>query len=385
MSPRKKKAKPKLCVTFDTNVLYNQIAHELVRSEVRDLIRRNSNHADIDIHWHIPRLVVDERRHQMQKRAFESIPAIEKLERLLGHNLNITREILTERVNFAIDRQLGELGLEVIDLDTSKVAWEQIIDRSVRRLPPFAPGENEKGFRDILIAEAFLQLVERSPNSPSVCRLAIVTDDSLLSDFISELTSTLKNVRVLKDIDELGSLINTLVSEVTEEFVENLKEKAKTCFFEKDNPNSLWYKDNLYGRITRDFHEQLAAKPEATLSRRNKGWIVGDVVFVKKHRQRTFWMTPIDVKAKLSALENRTPALTTGLGMAVSGLNEPQLSASGLNYLTGLTPAMPEWVEKSGGTTRFEVHWSANLTQAGKFTSARVDQIIFVSTKWDVD
>jgi len=63
--PRKKKAKPELKVVFDTSVLFSQVAYDLVRSEVRQLIEDNSQHVDLSIRWYLPDIVVAERRYQM--------------------------------------------------------------------------------------------------------------------------------------------------------------------------------------------------------------------------------------------------------------------------------------------------------------------------------
>ena len=67
--PRKKKSKPELRVVFDTSVLYSQVASDLVRSEVRELIEHNSGHADLKKDWYLPNIVIDERRYQMQQKA----------------------------------------------------------------------------------------------------------------------------------------------------------------------------------------------------------------------------------------------------------------------------------------------------------------------------
>ncbi len=43
--PRKKK--PELKVVFDTSVLFSQVAYNLLRDEVRQLIESNSQHIDL--------------------------------------------------------------------------------------------------------------------------------------------------------------------------------------------------------------------------------------------------------------------------------------------------------------------------------------------------
>ena len=105
--PAKKKNKPKLKVVFDTSVLHTQVASDLVREAIRKVISENSNHGDLNITWHFPSVVISERRYQMQQKSFELLPSIQKMERLLGHNLNITEEILVQRVNATIKEQLN--------------------------------------------------------------------------------------------------------------------------------------------------------------------------------------------------------------------------------------------------------------------------------------
>ncbi len=80
-----KRRKPalKLLIVFDTNVLYAQVASDLVNKEVNKLIKANSSHLDISVKWFLPSVVIDERRYQMRKKAFELLPSIQKLERLL--------------------------------------------------------------------------------------------------------------------------------------------------------------------------------------------------------------------------------------------------------------------------------------------------------------
>ena len=60
-----------------------------------------------------------------------------------------------------------------------------------------------------------------------------MTSDKRLAEYVREETNKAKNVRVLGSVDDLESLINTLVAEVTEEFVSELKSRVQTFFSEK--------------------------------------------------------------------------------------------------------------------------------------------------------
>lgn len=429
---KKKKSKPNLFVVFDTSVLFTQVAYNLVRSEVRHLIEMNSQHSDLSIKWYLPNIVIDERRYQMQNKAFELLPSIEKLEKLLGHNLNITTDILIVRVNEAIDKQLEELNISTLDIDTSEVDWKALMNRAVYRLPPFESGETEKGFRDSIIAETFLQLFRKSPKTPSVCRLAIVANDKLLSEYTRVYTKDAKNVRVLYSISELESLINTLVSEVTEEFVGELEEKARRYFFEEENQNCLFYKEKIRAKINSSYKQELEKVPREGLLRENGTWWINPPVFLKKESRRIFYMTPILVNTKLFRFESSTSDISNILlldsdadqlhaapslgsyprlsfssigqsflnlgqndtlqnpsqfsGASLSGIAMPSVDYFGEQNTfpnrSGTQQNISRKVKVSDGQSRFEVHWSANITQNKKLTVPRIDKIQFVSTKW---
>ena len=378
----KRKSLRQLNIVFDTNVLHSQAAHYLLRSEVQDLIKQNSGHVDLSIRWLLPEVVINERRYQMQRRALDLLPNMEKLEALLGHKLGITPNILEQRVSEAITQQIGELGMEVLELDTSSVEWKEIIKSAVFRKPPFSAGEKEKGFRDSLIAETFIQLVDNSPITPSVCLLAIVTSDNLLVDYLKLRTQEARNVRILSNISELESLINTLTSTITEEFASELIDKAIKYFFEKDEQSTLYFKEKIREKIL-DLHgKELTATPAPEISRENGTWWISKPIFVKKEKQRVYWSTPITIDAKLFKFE------TTKVPMQTSSLLDPQkIALSETQKVLGklwqsLHPPEVNKIEIGSGKTSFEVHWSVSVNQSKKLTAPNIEKIQFISTKW---
>jgi len=387
----KKKTTPKLLVVFDTSILFSQVAYDLVCNEVKTFISANSKHPDLCIQWYLPRTVIDERRYQMQNKAFELLPSITKLETLLGHNLNITEDILINQVDAAIEKQLKELQISTLYIDTAKVDWNSLINRAINRTPPFEPGDKEKGFRDSLIAETFLQLVQQSPATPSVCRLAIITNDNLLAKYITTNTKDANNVRVLSNIGELGSLINTLVSQVTEEFVAGIKEKVNNFFFEEKNNSSLLYKENIIDKIKESYGEQLKTVPKVGLLRENGTWRNSPPFFIRKVKQRIFWKTFIIIDAEAFKLEFsagetlytnpdfHNPMQPNLLSPLLPNLDVKQQYPP--TILTGF-PKTSTKVKIAKGQSSFEIYWSVNITQTKKLSRPQINEIKFVGTKW---
>lgn len=228
-----KKRIPKLLVVFDTNVLYTQVASDLVRNEIQRIVKENSKHPDLIIEWYLPEIVIGERKYQMLLKAKELLPNLTKLERLIGHSFGVGEDTLELHVDNAINNSIQKHNFKIAPCDVSEVNWSDLISRSVNREPPFEQNEKEKGFRDSVIAHSFAQLQNSSPSTPNICRLALVSGDQRLQEYVAELTDKSKNVRILSKTDELESLINTLVSTVSEEFVAELTKKASKIFFEK--------------------------------------------------------------------------------------------------------------------------------------------------------
>lgn len=409
---------PRLLVIFDTNVLYTQVASDLVRNEVSEVIEQNSSHDDLRLEWYLPNVVIEERRYQMRTKAYDLLPNLQKLERLLNHNLAITPDILDSRVDAAIDENLRRLKIKNVDLDTKKVDWGAIINRAVCRKPPFQPGDKEKGFRDSIIAESFLQLVEASPITPSACRIAFVTNDERLSDYIRARTADRKNVRVLSGIDELESLINTLVSEVTEEFVSKIKDKAAKFFFETDDDSCFYKKENLRLTIRNSCKDELEELPEGATRREDVMWWISPPIFSRKEKQRIHWITPIRVETKYFKLgplgspptgpatgltignesarqfppatgpttgltSGLTTGLTTGLTSGLTGGLTPGGEIARQNYLSGLLGMQVTEVPGGTGESRIEVHWSVHVTQRMKLSHPRVEEIRAIGNAWE--
>lgn len=412
----KKKTTPELKVVFDTNILYTKVAYDLLRDEIKSLLERNSHHQDLSVRWYLPAIVVDERRYQMQGKAFDLLPSVTALEKLLGHNLNITQDTLNHHIDEVINRQLKELNISCLKLDEKKVDWNALIKRAVYRNPPFKPGEKEKGLRDSIIAETFLQLVCESPITPSVCRLAIITNDKLLTVYIEEKIKGKNNVRVIPTIGDLESLINTLVSQVTEDFVKEIRKKVSEYFFDKaNNPNTLYYKEKIWENIWGKYKEEFSEKTKDGLYKEYETILIDNPLFQSKKGQRTFWVTPINIAVKLYKYDYTQPIYTSALANVLAN---PTLDNTGQWYLSekgeaknylapfqsgaalatvddiGLSTGMgasgfmsaipqPNKIEVANGKISFEIFWSVNITTKKNLTSPRIEEIRFIATKYD--
>ena len=381
MAHKKSKHKPQLKIVFDTNVIFNGSSSELLKEEVGLIITDNSKHKDLDIKWYLPHVVVLERQYQMMKKGYELLPSIEKLERLLGHNLAITSDVIETRVKEAIDKQIDKFLLNILQLDVSKVSWEELILSSASRRPPFDPGEKEKGFRDSIILETFLQLVDNSPTTPKICRVVLVTNVGLLSDSAKERTNNRTNIRILTSLEELKSLINTLVAEIDEEFVKKIQLKAGDLFFIEKNKETLYFTWDVRNSISKNFSEKLKEVPPNADEREDGTWFISKPRFIKKDRQRVTWASRISIETK---------AIKTAVLSALSLLNNifdkkasstPDTIESLLAHASAKEPTSDKVIAK--GKTIFDIIWSVSVSTTEKFSKPKMESIEFIENIWE--
>lgn len=405
--------RPELKVVLDTNAIFVGTASDLLRQEVRSLIQDTTKHSDLVISWYLPGIVVHERQYQMRRKGVDLLPSIQKLEALLGHALGITEEIIETRIKEAISKQIEEHRLNVRELALGTVPWDRLIKDAAYRRPPFDPGDREKGFRDALIAETFLQIVEESPSTARVCRVALITEDKLLTEAVTARTAGRANVRILSSLDELKGLINTLVAEVDEAFVSQIRDGATALFFTKDDNASLYYKEKISRRLRDQFTGELSTLPPGATRRQEGTWFIAKPEFVKKDRQRVTWVSRISIEAKAirvemqpSGLSNLSPGILTSSGPVggggsllsvfplATGGTESFLSTSESvgpifgNVMSTYGPVsvpLPVPVEHTVATGKsiFEVVWSVSVSTRGRFTNPKTEAIRFVETVWN--
>ncbi len=377
-----KRKKTELKIIFDTNVLFTGSASDLINSELSKTIKDNSNHTDMIIKWFLPDIVVNERIFQMRKRGYELLPSIQKLEKLLGHNLNITESIINNRINDCITNQMKEYGLENIKLGVDKINWDSIIHSSLYRIAPFEDSDKEKGFRDALIVESICQLISTSPSTSKICRIVIVSNDELLITALKDRTLDKNNVRILRNLEELKGLINTLVSEVDEEYINKIIEPLSDYFFTEENKDGFYYKGNISVQITEKYSKELSSIPEGAQKRTNNQWFIASPNFVKKDKQRVYLSSRIIIESTgFKYVDKSTQSTQMSLLELVSPQSKPQSSQSVLGNL--FPNVTKEKVDVKKGESSFDVIWSVLVSTNHKFSKPKIESINYIETIWE--
>lgn len=387
----KKRTCRELRVVFDTNTLHTQVPSDLVSAETRELIQANSAHPDLKVAWHLPEVVILERHYQMRTRAEQLLRSFQRMDAILGIGINLGPEQLAPRIDTVIEAQMRQMNLTRLSLNSTVVDWNRIIRDASLRVPPFQAGETEKGFRDAMILETFIQLVEASPRTPNTCRLVFVTKDELLTTAAAARVTQYANSEVIGGLEELRNLINTLISSADEAFVKELREKATKLFFVPKDQETFYFREKVGDQIREKFSHQLAELPPGATKRDTDTIAIGFPRFVKKEGQRVHWVTPITYKINTFKFVEASQPTAVGTSSPTSGLTSTYPSIlGGLAFLgsssstAGLlgVPSM-ERVPVKNGRTEFNVAWSATVASNRRLIRPHIDDISFVATTWE--
>jgi hypothetical protein len=400
-----------LHVLLDTNTIWTDSAAELVSARVREQV--SSTPQDVQIHWYIPEIVRLERHAQMERRAMTLLPRVAEIERLVeGVRLELTQELLHERVGQRIQKELAQLGLAVIDLDYSDVNWKSLVDRAAYRQAPFDPSpDKEKGFKDALVMETFKQLCNmRNPSRHSRC--VIISDDVRLREAIESHFKTEKFIYVYPDLEELRNLIGTITSEISEDMAAFYRDKASTIF------RNRW--KDVHALISDSFGDNLSELPPTATRIANASWSLHPPSLVAKSGSKLSWSSRVERTAEAYRdsrglaslgishtrdLVTMRPTTYLSVGDIMSPRSDPQQGISswaipaspitdrplsiapteyfGVSGAPSVIGASTEPVLVARGRWVFEVRWSAMLSQAGNLTRTKLEAANHIETTWE--
>jgi hypothetical protein len=210
----------------------------------------------------IPEIVRGEREYQMRNEYREVSSHLTKAESLFGQQWGITQNVVEERIAARIADELAQHRIEVVPCDIERVDWASVMRRSCFREPPFQRGPTEKGFRDAVVCETFIQLATDLVGGDTA---VLVSNDRLIKKYIDSCEVEGSRARVVDDLKALHDEIELRVANVDEETQTFLERRAQQIFlpFEnKEDPACLWTREKLYRRIWAEHGDRLKAVPQ---------------------------------------------------------------------------------------------------------------------------
>ncbi|MFY4027116.1 PIN domain-containing protein [Achromobacter xylosoxidans] len=387
--------KANLHVVFDTNVIWSDSILDLFSNVTVSLIRQHSGHQDVAINWVLPRVARQEREYQMRRKALSHLPAVQKLESLVGFNWGVDEAKIADALCKRIDDELKSLGVREMKIDPSATDWDSIMSDSANRIAPFEHKDNgEKGFRDALICESLRQMLSAANRSDQVF---FVSNDTILQAAALKIMALVGHPksRCVQTLDDLRTEINVLVSKIPDEFAQRLVELGAKFFINEQSNEGLFYAENIRSLIEKEFAtviDSLMAElesPTETIS-------ISKPVFRQKVRQRVHFTTSVT----LTFEENRTDKSKDSIEDYQAEANSRLLDllsqnpekfkaelrlyndAKALLHRTRSNRAplitwKSLWPERRKAS--FDVEWSVSVNNKQQLSRAKVDRIMAAS------
>lgn len=215
------------------------------------------------------------------------------------------------------------------------------------------------------------------------------------------------NVKTFPNIDELRGFINTLGSNVSEEFVAKYRGPAQKLFFSSaDNKDALFHSKNVRDLVNQKIGGKLKELPPGATSVEQGKWTISQPEFVRKKAQKINWSTKIEVP--LTAFREEI-VVGTAIGTTFQYL-EPQFPTGNLpdlinptvfsttvktvpskgpvfsyaDTLRGLGPSsLTNKVEVRKGKASLSVLWSVTVKTNGTLSNPTIDDIVLSGSNWE--
>jgi hypothetical protein len=234
----------------------------------------------------------------------------------------------------------------------------------------------------------------------------LVSGDERLREMVAKRVGDQQNVKLFSSMEELRGFINTLASDVSEEFVNKYRAAAKALFYTVNDQATLWYSKKVEQEIRRRFEAKLASPHAGATTVEQARWDLASPEFVKKKGQRIHWSSRFTIPLTAFRYETDPGLFMAGSSSSVSTYQSVPLSSVGFDMDAGsalnrygtlmffrsdptpvqivkaFTPSGMRRIEAHTGRAFVDVHWSVTVRTDGTLSAASVDGFSFVEATW---
>jgi hypothetical protein len=378
-------------VVFDTSSIKAGSADYLLSAPASKLIKSFSQRTSPTVRWYLRPMVRSEREYQMVEEALPLVAASRKAARLMGTSFDVPDEQARAQVERIIQKQIADHGIRELDFDEKQVDWANLLKRAVQRQPPFEKGDSEKGFRDAIILETFLQLHQKL-NVLAPDQLVLLSGDLLLKRAAEQALNKNPEVLLIDSIPKLETHLVALATQIDQNEAEQMVLEASRFFADTQN----------LGNVTRMVFSQLnkeleVGPPEGGVIGR---WHLypGETALV--NRQRSLWEfeTTVLIEVEGTRILSSVPSIYSEMPPLNAASSEVRLyGASGGKGSTNIVPVsasssssgsfsyiVSDRLIKSIGRHAAIVEWSATQGANSKLTDFQVRNIRYEGVVWKI-
>ncbi len=375
MAKIRRETPPPHIIVPDTNILWHEDKSLVVSPDFESFWNEYSR--QLTLRLIIPEVVRGELLFQQTTSATKSLSiAIENLEKVgritqKKFRKPTTPEITKKRIEKRFDNWLNRSDGSIEPTPIEDIDWRHMVNSAIWRDSPFTfdpkNRDSEKGFRDALILETVPKIV--SSNSSEF--IAFVSNDTALRETLDKRISILETrYSSYESLSDLGSYFRLIHERLTSSFVKGISRTARRRFFKIGSESCLWYKDSIRDQILKKYSSEFrqtsnqsddpnplseffsSITTEGRWEAPQSGhFFISNAQFDKIEKENIFyWITPVEFVRPF----RRISAPSTFLGLTT---DEP----------------IVERIEE----VRFNIRWTARVTEDGRFRKISLDDINF--------
>ena len=379
----------KLAAVFDTNSIFTGSGFYLLNQDVKRLIEETAVNSKVDVTWIIPGIVVSERIFRLKERGLAHHGKLQDISALLDRDLRVSEKDIFDSIEMSVKKTLDQYGIEVRDPDWKKVDIQELVSAATNRTPPFSSGNSEKGFRDAIILETYIQILIDPDFSDY--HLSMVTNDELLIEAVKLRGSALRDNQSVGSIEDIRGIIAVFDEELHLELIESLVPIATSFFFTPGDQKSILSSFEILARIHNEFPSAFTTRSPGTDIRQTNAPSVRQSRFQNKEADRYFWANQVIFPTNAYRISYTVGPISSTGGTIPSGIYIRDPSSITRSRSTGETIISsdagsvipnPTYVLENSGQVVFEVIWSAEYSKETGFTNPDVHDLIYRSIDW---
>jgi hypothetical protein len=287
----------------DTNALFARDSRKLVSGGFETALAELRKIAPVNLR--IPRVVLGEMAYQ---KFFAALSALQSAEQNLSTIHLVTgekpqrlpsRDQIKKSILRRYDEWLNSIGGHILKPRIAQRTWEKVVDDAIWRVAPFEHSEDskiEKGFRDRVVLESVIQFCKTTENE-----VVLLCKDGQLVDGMS--ACGIKSLSIHPRLEDFASRVRLMKDSAEKEWVNELFQAATREFYEKDNPECIYYRGKVYEPISAKTSDSVVpnsalgslVSPANWERKTDERLTIGTTRFEKNHDGRWVWNT--DVKS----------------------------------------------------------------------------------------
>jgi hypothetical protein len=286
-------AKVTVRVVLDTTAIYSEKPGHILSGPSRNAFAKSGAYNRLEIEWYVPEMAVREREVQLAQQCADwRDDSGEKLNKTLDLKLNLSNDEIRRRIRDRIAHELVQSGVTLLRLATDGVNWESLVRDAGERNLPFSTGEEEKGFRDRVIGETFLQVIG---DAAAGRRCVLVTNDEDLSKWVTTKIAGRGEVHVVRDFAQLDAFLKALAKQEDESLAIKLQANAAELFYRQGETGTLYYEWKVEEQLRTKYPPELIITPSGA-NRRDEKFTVAPPEFLKHESGRFQWLSRVTVE-----------------------------------------------------------------------------------------